>query len=320
MTQSNTMMAAIIGLLLLPAASAPAADLGSKDEPIKIAVDAWVGAQVSSHLVGQLLKKQGYQVEYINIQSQTQFTGLESGDISISPEVWAVFNPAAIEAEKAGRIVKVGDTGLRAFEGWYYPEFVAQLCPGIKSWKTINECADLLTTPDTAPKGRFIDYPADWGVQDRNPSKIEGLGLNYVAVPGGSEGATVAEVKRAIVTKEPVVFMFYAPNWIHSEIKLEKVEFPKWEPACDSDASWGPFPDRLHDCDWNSNYPITKWMWPGFKAKWPAAYDLFSKVQLTNEQQDQMSKSIDGQKLPIDQVVDSWLEANKDVWSGWVEN
>ncbi len=303
---------------LLQPGMVQSADMGPVDEPIKVAVDAWIGAQITSKVLGKLFEKQGYQVEYINVQSQAQFAGLETGDISVSPEVWAVFNPAAIEAEKAGRIIKVGDSGLIAYEGWYYPKFVEEQCPGIKSWETINECAAMLATPDTLPLGRFVDYPADWGVQDRNPTKIRTLNLDFVALPGGSEGATVAEVKRSLITKEPLVFMFYAPSWVHRDIELGKVEFPQWEEACDTDPAWGPNPDVVGDCDWMSNYPISKWMWPGFMDKWPAAYELFLAYQLTNDAQDDMAKLVEGEKMELGDVVDDWLEANKDLWEPWV--
>jgi len=41
------------------------AELGAKDEPIKLAMLEWTGAHVTTHVAGQLLEKLGYKVEYV---------------------------------------------------------------------------------------------------------------------------------------------------------------------------------------------------------------------------------------------------------------
>jgi len=57
----NGMRNAGIGLALMLAATTAgqSADLGAKDEPIKLAMLEWTGAHVSTHIAGQLMQKLG---------------------------------------------------------------------------------------------------------------------------------------------------------------------------------------------------------------------------------------------------------------------
>ena len=58
---------ALLAALIAPpfGAGAEAADLGAKDEPIKLVVAEWTGQHVTTHIAGQLLEKMGYKVQYI---------------------------------------------------------------------------------------------------------------------------------------------------------------------------------------------------------------------------------------------------------------
>ena len=84
MLKLNVVKGAGIGLALMLAAAAPgrAAELGAKDETIKLAMLEWTGEHVSTHIAGQLLEKLGYKVEYVTAGNYPQFEGLSDGSIS----------------------------------------------------------------------------------------------------------------------------------------------------------------------------------------------------------------------------------------------
>ena len=93
---------------------ASAADLGAKDETIKLAINEWTGQHVTTHIAGQLLQKMGYKVEYVTAGNYPQFEGLSDGSISATLEVWMnnvgdIF-PKALES---GKIVDLGALGLK---------------------------------------------------------------------------------------------------------------------------------------------------------------------------------------------------------------
>ena len=76
-----------VGLALLGQPVA-AAEMGAVDEPIKLAMLEWTGAQVSAQLAGQILEMAGYKVEFVTAGNFPQFSGLADGTLSASVEVW----------------------------------------------------------------------------------------------------------------------------------------------------------------------------------------------------------------------------------------
>src|SRR5437879_3016236 len=141
--------------------TATAADLGVKDEPIKLAMLEWTGAHVSTHIAGQLLEKLGYKVEYVTAGNFPQFSGLADGSLSASVEVWmnnvGDIYPKTLAAKQ---IEDIGKLDLKTREGWIYPKFMEKVCPGLPDWSALNnpECIQALSTPETAPNARFLDY------------------------------------------------------------------------------------------------------------------------------------------------------------------
>ncbi len=52
--------------------------------------------------------------------------------------------------------------------------------------------------------------------------------------------------------------------------------------------------------------------------KWPAAYEVLTKASFTNAQIAEMARLVDVEELEPDEAAREWLDANGDVWKGWV--
>ncbi len=192
----NLISGAFVAMLVAaPPFMAQAADLGAKDETIKLAINEWTGQHVTTHIAGQLLQKIGYKVEYVTAGNYPQFSGLSDGSLSATLEVW-MNNVGDIfpKALQEGKIEDVGQLDLKTQEGWIYPKYMTDVCPGLPDWTALEKpgCVTALGTPDTCPNGRLLDYPADWGSRAATIAKDNNLPLT--AVPAGSEGALVAEL------------------------------------------------------------------------------------------------------------------------------
>ena len=82
---------------------------------------------------------------------------------SATLEIWeSSVGDSPMKAVDAGTIEDIGPIGLTPIEGWFYPEYVADVCPGLPDFAALRDCADQFAQPDTFPKGRLLDYPADW--------------------------------------------------------------------------------------------------------------------------------------------------------------
>ena len=301
-------------------ALAPVAQAGSVPEssdPIKLAINEWTGQHITTHVAGEILKRMGYKIEFVTAGYYPQMTALEDDTITATLEIWSSnIGENYDKALASGNVIEIGDLGLEPREAWMYPKYVEELCPGLPDWEALKNCADLFSTPETFPKGRFLDYPLDWGTT--NVDRIDALGLDFVSVPSGGEGASVAEIKSAVSRKAPLLLMFWEPHWLHAQVEMEIVQLPPYEPACHDDPSWGVNPDATWDCDWELGY-IKKMVWIGMEEKWPAAFRLLQNYTLTNAAQNAMMAEIDVEGRPVEEVVTEWLDANEGTWRPWVD-
>ena len=56
------------------------------------------------------------------------------------------------------------------------------------------------------------------------------------------------------------------------------------------------------------------------KDKWPDAYATLTRISFTNAQIAEMAKLVDVDELEPEEAAAEWLEANPDVWKGWLTN
>ena len=283
-----------------------AADMGAVTEPIKLSMLEWTGAQISAQLAGHILEKAGYKVEYVTAGNFPQFSGLADGTLSASVEVWmnnvGDIYPTALAA---GQIASIGSLGLETREGWIYPKFMEAMCPGLPDWSALKtpECVAALATADTLPQGRFLDYPADWG--SRAATIIADNALPLTAVPAGSEGAMVAELRAAEAAKTPLMMMFWAPHFA----------------LADADVGWVTMPPCVDTSNEHCITPpnVEKITWSGFAEKWPAAFEILKAFQVNTADQQQMMARIDDKGEALDVVAADWVSSNEPVWKPWVE-
>ncbi|MGN6145237.1 MAG: glycine betaine ABC transporter substrate-binding protein, partial [Mesorhizobium sp.] len=165
------------------------------------------------------------------------------------------------------------------------------------------ECVQALSTPETAPNGRFLDYPADWG--SRAATIIADNNLPYTAVPSGSEGALVAELEAAEAAKTPLIMMFWGPHYALAENDVGWVKMPPCKDESNEHCIRPPDVDKI--------------VWSGFGQKWPAAYEFLKQLKVTATDQQKMMLAVDKKGQDLDTVVKEWVDANEAVWKPWID-
>ena len=95
------------------------------NDPIKLTLHDWTGQLITTRIMGSVLQKAGYNVEYVQADYIAQFAGLESGDLHIAMEMWETTGKDAMEASlETGKTVDLGETGMDAKEEWWYPSYM----------------------------------------------------------------------------------------------------------------------------------------------------------------------------------------------------
>src|SRR5437762_10507804 len=108
-------MAAMLAAMA-PFALASSASAVESSDPIKIALFDWTSVNINAKILGGILEKLGYTVEYPTgdyLSSLT--TGLTNGDITVGAEYWDTTAGEAMKASDAtGQTAKLGTLGPKA--------------------------------------------------------------------------------------------------------------------------------------------------------------------------------------------------------------
>ena len=298
----RTWLVAALGGIAMATAGTIQADVPESEDPIIIGINEWTGQHISSYVAGHILEKMGYNVEYKTAAVLPMGTAVADGNITLGLELWdnnmGEWWPSQLES---GEVEDMGTLGLDAREGWLYPKHVEELCPGLPDWEAFVGCAEVFSTAETFPDGRFIEYPADWS--DRATQLIASEGLPFQAIPAGSEGALVAEFKAAVDKESALVMMFWAPHWLLFEHEY----------------GWVDMPEDLVNKGSMQKPRVFKSGWPGMKDKWPVAYKFITSYQLDNKVQEFLMGRIDRDGDDAVKATLEWVEANQDYWQPMVD-
>lgn len=304
------------GVMSVQAAGKITAKLGDVDDEIIIPTHNWSSQIVMSNVVGQLFEKMGYQVEYTPTDSQSVYESIRIGDVHLEMEVWeGSFATSFNAAMDKGGIIDAGTHDAITREEWWYPAYVADLCPGLPDYKALEKCYELFVTPDTAPNARYLDGPVEWL---HDTKRIEALGMHFTTINAGAGATLWAELESAAKRKAPIVLFNWSPNFTDAVYGGAFIEFPEFDPACKTDASWGVNPDMTNDCGSPAGGYLKKVAWDGMPRKWPAAYKVLSRVNFTTFMVGTMSKLVDTDGMEYDEAAAKWIADNEAVWSEWL--
>ena len=134
-----------------------AGNVPESSDPIKVIKNDWTGQLFSTVVVGELLKEMGYNIEYVSAGALPQHPGIAQGNLHLQTEVWTNnvgdLYPNFVDK---GDIVVVGDLGLDPKEGWVYPPYMEEKCPGLPNYMALYECQQAFATAATFPNLSLI--------------------------------------------------------------------------------------------------------------------------------------------------------------------
>jgi glycine betaine/proline transport system substrate-binding protein len=208
---------------------------GGSKGTVNIAINPWVGYEADAAVVSYLLQsKLGYTVQKKNLKEEVSWQGFESGQVDVVLENWGHDDLKKTYIEQKKVAVEVGPTGNKGVIGWYVPEWFAQAHPDVTDWKNLNKYADLFKSSESQGKGQMLDGDPSYVTNDE--ALVKNLGLNYKVVYAGSEAALIKAAKQATNQKKPLLFYFYEPQWLFSQMKFVKINLPAYTTGCDADA------------------------------------------------------------------------------------
>jgi glycine betaine/proline transport system substrate-binding protein len=283
---------------------------GGKDcGELNIAVNPWTGYVSNAHLIGYVAQTElGCKVTYPDVKEEVGWQGMSNGTIDTIVENWGHDDLVKKYIDGKNTVEDAGLTGSDGIIGWYVPPWMAEKYPDITDWKNLNKYADMFKTSESGGKGQLLDGDPSYVTNDE--ALVKNLKLNYQVVTGGSEAALIQSFRSAEKNKKPLLAYFYEPQWFFSEMKLVKVDLPKYTEGCDAD------PAKVA-CDYPP-YKLNKLISKKFADSGSPAVDLVKNFTISNEDQNLVSTDIAEKGMDPDDAAKKWIEANPDKVKAWL--
>jgi glycine betaine/proline transport system substrate-binding protein len=282
---------------------------------IKLAVNAWVGAEANANVAANLLRdKLGYNVELVKIDEFEQFPSLASGDLDATLEVWPSVHPKEyknyIQAD-AG-VIDAGPLGVVGQIGWFLPTYMLTDHPEFSTWEGLKGNESIFATAETGSSGQLVDADPAFGSYDQQIA--DNLGLDFKVIYAGSEAAELTALKAAYADQKPILMYFWTPHWVHAKYDLTMVQLPDITPACEDAAANDV---SKYACGYAPD-PLYKAFSADLQTKAPAAYAFLKAMTWTNDDQNGVALDI-SEKVDGTTAAQTWLDANPDAWQPWVD-
>ncbi len=289
--------------------AAPSGSAGAGTGTVKIAINPWVGAEANVAVVKSLLEdKLNVTVTATPLAEEVAWPGFETGEIDVILENWGHPDLEKKYITDTGVAQDAGLNGVNGIIGWYVPEWMVTQYPDIVDSDNLNKYADLFKTSESGEQGQFLGSDPTFVTNDE--ALIKNLDLNFKVVYSGSEAATITAFQQATEQKTPLIGYFYDPQWLHSKIKLVKVNLPAYTDGCDADAN-------AVACDYPL-YKLNKIVATSFVENGGDAYTLVKNFSWTNEDQNLVADYITNQGMSADEAGDKWVAENEAKWSAWM--
>jgi glycine betaine/proline transport system substrate-binding protein len=282
---------------------------------VTINENAWAGSTANVYIAKAVLEgKLGCEVEITKIAEIPVFQAMADGKVDAVLEDWQHTDEYKKYIDGAGTVVKGGSLGVEGHIGWFIPKYLMDEHPEFKTWEGLKGQEELFKTAESGDQGMFLG--GDPGYVQKDKELIKALGLNFKHVTAGAEPAQVARWSQLYKQKKPVIFYWYTPQYLNAEYDLAEVKLPPITPGCKEDAKAGGDPEQ-YKCEYTQT-DIQKLFSKEFAESGSPAYDVLSKMELTNDDQDRVAQQIAGEKVDPDKAGEEWVAENADKVEAWM--
>jgi glycine betaine/proline transport system substrate-binding protein len=312
-------VAAAAAALAVTAALAVASTATAKSDAscgtVTLNQQAWAGSTANTYVAKYVLEKYvGCKVKITNIAEIPVYEAMAKGKVDAVLEDWQHTDLYAKYAQKQKSVVVVGSNGLTGHIGWFIPRYLLQQHPTFKTWKGLKGNEKVFSAPE-APDGMFLG--GDPSYEQKDQQLIQALGLNLKHVTAGAEAAETARFTQLIKQKKAVIFYWWTPQYLNSQLDLVEVKLPKPFSGCKDDASGGGDVNQ-YKCAYAS-YPLEKLFSKKFSQSGSPAVAVLKRFAWpSNNAQNLVAKWIAGDHVDPAKAAEKWVKANMATVNKWL--
>jgi len=261
---------------------------------IVIAEQTWTGIKAKNAVVGTILEKIGYNVEYKTVVGAPLWKGLSTGDLDIWFGAWPSQSRTYEPLLEEGKIEKLGYNLLETVYCLAVPEYAWEA--GVKSMADLDDFKKKFDSTFTMgePGGAATQYMSKAVEED-----IYGLG-DWEVISGTFQ-AEMVEVKSKIEHDEWVVFAAWSPHWMNYLWDIQYLDDPDklWEGSC-------------------SSAPVMTVARKDLGSDQPSVYKFFKQVHTTPEIANEWIYKADQEGIDRFKLAEQWIKENIDVVDQWL--
>ena len=263
----------------------------------------------------------GYPTSQIEGQTVPLFQGLRKGEIDITMEIWlpnqnAVWN----EAVKAGEVIPVGRSLEDNWQSTFViPGFVQDANPGLVNVQDLkmDEYKALFSQADSGGKAVLFGCIASWSCRAVNEGQLDAYELrDHVELRDpGTSGALAAAIEGAYLKEEPILFYYWGPTKLASELDMRLLGQPDPSTCTDNDPVHGcEFPAAQIMIAMNTSLVEEAPELIGFFRQWDwSAVNQLAADGWHAENKDNYDTSEEAYS-----ATGVWYLKNNDGWKSWV--
>ncbi|NNC22686.1 ABC transporter substrate-binding protein [Salinisphaera sp. USBA-960] len=269
--------------------------LTSNAQVFRLGVPPWPGVQVKSEVAVEILQILGYQAKQDQLSVPIIFHSLTTDSLDIYLGGWVPQEKNKIEKyTQQGKIIKLTTNTTDALIGLAVPEYMAKR--GVKSMADLKRYADKFDHKIYGiERGSGINKSIQSAIdQDRHD-----LG-DWDLVQTGT-GAMLAQVKRAISKKKPVVFFAWRPHWMNVSFNIHYLTVD--EPS-----------DIAH-----SSAAVYTLVSKELPQKAPNVTRFLKQMHVDSTVQSQWVHAYSRENDKLTAVSHNWIKNNMDVVSQWLD-
>lgn len=258
---------------------------GTKDATkgsVNLSYVEWDTEVASTHVVGEVLKDMGYQVNLTPLDNAIMWESVAKGETDGMVAAWLPNTHKAQYAQYKDQIDDLGVNLKGAKLGLVVPDYM-----DVNSIEDLTDQADKTITgiePGAgvvnAAEKALTDYPnlADWKVAT------------------SSSGAMTVALGQAIKNKQPIVITGWSPHWMFAKYGLKYLEDPKGSMGQDE-----------------SIHTIAR---QGLKEDQPEVYNMLKNFHWTKDDMESVMLAINEGQDPTDAAKD-WIAAHPEQVAEW---
>ena len=312
----------------------------AKDKVV-IGEQSWTGAIAIQNIMKAVIEKYlDGEVSFLLVAEEAMYPALHKGDgsIDVVPDLWsqhttAMLNEYVIPGSKES--IRLNKTPYKGSEGIFVPAYVQEKY-------NIRKLADL-AKPEVAKifdtdgdgKGEYWAGAVGWEATNHSMVRAKSYGFDkHFKASSVEQPVFLAQLAAAYQRKEPIVFYYWAPEWIFASYDLRMLEEPpfdgwssedkKSDPQYKADGCYkfyqpGNNPDWLEKSSITCAQPPTDVYVARSKAldeRAPKIGKFLEQITFTPDMVNEWILAIDQEKKDPLEVAKKWIEEHKDIVEG----